>query len=914
MKSSHVRGISLALVALVAAYAASPALAAPKDKKKKGAAEAAAPAQADKPFQDWKKITKDAEVKKGFFNLYQKRENLYLEIRADQLHKPFLGIWSLARGIGRDFVLGGLSIFNDRMLEFERSGDRILVVEKNMRFTAPAGSAIEKAKDLSHGNSVLASLKIESIHDSTKAILVDFAPFVVSDIGDLAEFLKGNFDNKGVRFDKERSSLGTARAFPENVEIEALLTYSPNDRNGLNLNTIPDDRYIPVTLHYSFSKLPDVPMVPRLADDRTGYFLTAMKDFSRDNREHFWVRYVNRWRLEKKDPTAAVSEPVKPIVYYIDHTIPEKYRPYVKRGVEAWQKAFEAAGFKNAILAKDAPNDSTWDPGDVRYSTIRWITSSEPSFGAIGPSRVDPRTGEILDADILFEASIVQRRWRIYRDLVGPAGIAEAVLPTMKEWPAHVPMAARCEAPFGLAAGTSLARLAAVVDGNWTSDLWDRFVGEMLAHTTLHEVGHTLGLTHNFRASTATPYDELNNPEWTRDKGMMASVMDYATPNISFDRARQGDYYGAVPGTADLWMIRYGYAPSGAKDVDSDYVFAKQIADESAKAGHEYSPDPDTYGPDALDPRSNIWDLGDDPLRFARDRAAFVDGLWKNEKLEERILGSSGEYPMLRRAVDGLLEQYAISLGLAVKYVGGQYQYRDHRGQQDAREPLQPVPAARQREALDFLARRAFSVDAFKVSPTLLNRLAPDRWFHWGVGDNFGVFTGPRLDYNLGDKVLAIQNAVMTGLMSPGLLARLREAESRSPDAMRMSELFDRTTRMLWGEVAGGSAAAMKALDGPTTRRDLQRLYVDRLGQMVVASAQGLPDDARALARLQLTRIDGRCARALAAEGPMGDYTRAHLIETRARIKRALEATRTADAGAGRPAGGAGAVSGDGQP
>jgi hypothetical protein len=267
----------------------------------------------------------------------------------------------------------------------------------------------------------------------------------------------------------------------------------------------------------------------------------------------------------------------------------------------------------------------------------------------------------------------------------------------------------------------------------------------------------------------------------------------------------------------------------------------------------------------------------------------------RNEKLEERILGAEGEYPMLRRAMDGLLEQYAISLGLAVKYVGGQFQFRDHRGQPGAREPLQPVPAARQREALDFLSQRAFAVDAFQISPRLLNRLAPDRWLHWGVGDNFGVFTGPRLDYNLGDKVLAIQSAAMTGLLSPGLLARLREAESRTPDALRMSELFDRTTRMLWGEVAGGSAAAMKALDGPTTRRDLQRAYGP------VPSTGGVRSPVfPTIAPWRASSSSTAAVRALAA-GPMGDYTRAHLIETRACVKRALEATRQADAaGTGR--------------
>jgi len=258
--------------------------------------------------------------------------------------------------------------------------------------------------------------------------------------------------------------------------------------------------------------------------------------------------------------------------------------------------------------------------------------------------------------------------------------------------------------------------------------------------------------------------------------------------------------------------------------------------------------------------------------------------------------------------MDGLLEQYGIALNLGVKYIGGQYQSRNHRGQPEAGDPLVPVPAAKQREALAFIADRGFAAKAFTVSPALLNRLAPDRWSHWGVADNFGVWTGPRLDYNLNDKALAIQTGLLNAMLSPNLLARLREAENRSPEAFRMSDYMDRLTRALWGEVGGGSASAMKALDGPTTRREVQRAYVDRLSQMVVSPPQGLPDDARALARLQLTRVDARAARALQGETAMGDYTRAHLLETRARIKRALDASRQADvsrAGGGGPGGSA---------
>jgi hypothetical protein len=200
--------------------------------------------------------------------------------------------------------------------------------------------------------------------------------------------------------------------------------------------------------------------------------------------------------------------------------------------------------------------------------------------------------------------------------------------------------------------------------------------------------------------------------------------------------------------------------------------------------------------------------------------------------------------------------------------------------------------------------QRAFAADAFTMSPKLLNRLAPDRWLHWGVTDNNGGSTGPRFDYNLDDKAMAIQTGILNAITSPNLLARLEEAEDRSAEPMRMSEYFDRLTRGLWSEVGSATPASIKTLEGPGTRRDIQRMYVDRLAQMVTSPPAGLPDDARALARLQLSRIDSRAAKALAAETPLGDYTRAHLMETRARIKRTLEAgTDAAPRVAGGPGG-----------
>jgi hypothetical protein len=428
------------------------------------------------------------------------------------------------------------------------------------------------------------------------------------------------------------------------------------------------------------------------------------------------------------------------------------------------------------------------------------------------------------------------------------------------------------------------------------------FVGSMLTWLTMHEIGHTLGLRHNFRSSTATPVDKLHDVAWTQQHGLTSSCMDYITPNIAADHSKQGEYFGTTVGDYDVWAIQYIYGASGATDPVADYAIQKKIADKSMLAGHEYSTDDDTYPANALDPRTNIWDLSGDPLAWANERSTYIASLWKNGTFEERILGANGEYPVLRRAMDTLLQQYALAMGMAVKYVGGQYHNRAHKGQPDAVAPLEPVPAERQREALDFLSRRAFAANAFDVPPAVLNKLAADRWSHWGTPSTFSPLT--RVDYNLNDKVFAVQNALLQQLTAPALLARLREGENRSKAPFTLAEHFDRMTTMLWGDVSA-TASALKTLEGPSTRRQVQRAYVDRLANMVVEETPGLPDDARALARLQLTRIDSRASRALGGEAAVGDATRAHLLETRARVKRALEAGR--EANAARPAGPPGA-------
>ena len=859
-----------------------PAASDSKDAKPAGAPES--------PFTDWSKVTKDATRKEGMFNAWTKRENIYWEIRKNQLGVPFLLNASYAKGIGLVGQLGGLPIA-DGLMQFERQGDHIfLTVPQSRIISNGADSSYQRAVNLTFGNSVLQSFKIESEKDST--VLIDMAPFFVSDALDLTTRLRGS-TNKSFRFDKERSTVTSHKAFPKNMEVEAQLTFSPNDRENLSLNTVPDIRYVPISVHYSFLELPKDPMVPRLVDDRVGYFLEAYKDMSRDSKDDYWVRYINRWRLEKKDPTAALSEPKQPIVFYIENTIPVEWRPYVKAGIEEWNKAFEKAGFKNAIVAKDQPDDPNWDAEDARYSTIRWITSSEPSFGAIGPSQTDPRTGEILNADILMEGSMIVGYSNTYRRWVGPETVEEMMgMPPADLDKQGLDGRFACSAGAGMADEGAFLTTALRLDGMLPpgQPVPKEFIGAGLKSVTMHEVGHTLGLRHNFKSSAAVPREKLHDKAWIAENGTTGSIMDYDTPNVSPDPATQAQYFSPTIGTYDLWAISYGYTPSGAKNADDDYKAVEPIARQSSQQGNYYATDEDTYPADALDPRCNIYDLGDNPLAFSKERVAFVSKLWKDPQLESKLMKDDDSYLALRRGMDTMLLQYARGLSHARKYIGGQYASKAHKGDPGAPAPFVPVSAADQRDAMAFLADRAFSPTAFDVAPEVLSKIGKEQNFDWGNN----LFAYGRQDYPFVQRVLQIQTVTLGGLLDPSLIARLREQETRLAQPFRVEDLFKSLTGSIMSEIGVTGPAKLAALDGPMPRRELQRNYVDRLCDMVTGTTPGVPEDAVALARLNLSRISDACQKDLVAPAPKSDTVRAHLMEIRARAKRALEAQRDA--------------------
>ena len=850
-------------------------------------------------FKPWDEIvTKDHKKVEGLLTMYIKGEEVLLEIKKDQLDKPMLAILSLSQGIGSNFVYGGLPI-DDVMFDLHRDEDHVQLRRLTANFRADGNEQLQKALDLTFAESILENFAIKTERDDK--VVVDVREFFLSDVSGMSIYL-GSALNQPVRLDAKKGYFGSIKNFPTNTEIDTRLTYSPGRPETTFLPNVPDARNIQVGVAWSIRQLPEEPMTPRIADDRVGYFTTSHKDFTKEKTETFFTHYTNRWRLEKKDPSAAVSEPKQQIVYYIDHTVPDEYAPYMIAGVNMWQKAFEGAGFKEAIVGKRAPTkeeDPNYDPVDARYNTIRWNVNDQVSYGAIGPSRVDPRTGEIIDADILFEHNIVHNFGKAWRRVSAPRAALMEVDHNLKQLWMTPEERAKEEAmmslpffknrPFMLCSvddcmglGGEMMRLSMLINGMMEAgqEVPIEYIGAALTFVAAHEVGHTLGLRHNFKSSGAVPYDELNNKSKIDEIGMTGSVMDYPTPNIAADASRQGYYYTPRVGTYDMWAIEWGYKPvDGATALEQEKNL-EPIAAKCTDKAFLYGTDEDTYPLGALDPRSNTNDLSDNPMRWASERMSICNDLLMNGKLEKRVVADGGDYVPLRSAVQSLFAQKYVCSNIATKSIGGSYTERAHKG--DGKDPFNDISAADQRKALQFVVDNALKSNAYALSPELLNKLQDDKMWSW---ENNPFQQGRRFDFPLSDWVEAMQTGVLFNVMNPYLQARVVDNAYKTTDAFKLSELYSTLTKSIWTDnlTPNGRTA--------TWDRNLQRVYTDMLIQQVVQPYPVTPQDAVSLSRLNLTRIKSSAQSALSRKG-LDDETNAHLMETIARVDRALTAGR----------------------
>jgi hypothetical protein len=849
---------------------------------------AAQAAGALRPFAD---VVKDAKRIDGLFTLWQKDDKVWLELKASDLGQPFFMSPKARSGIGEGRFYGGL-MGDELVVEFRRVHNSLQLLAKNVEFIAKADTPTGRAVDAAFSPSLLASTSVLSqLHPQRQTFLVEANALFVNDMLGVGTQLQRTY-RQGYSLDSRNSAITGVRATPELVVIETLNHYatgsiqtpqpgmSPGGPSPSVPRSLPDPRSLFMGLHYSLAKLPEQPMAPRKADARVGYFTSAVMDFTDDLARTPRQRFVNRWRLEKKDPAAALSEPVKPITFWLDRTIPEKYRAPITAGVLEWNKAFERIGFENAVRVDVQPENADWDTLDFGRASIRWMTNSSPAFGAIGPSHVDPRTGEILDADIGVE-SLSSRNQRALRAQVLTTRAAST---DDHDHAAHAPAQnwkgralAFCE--FGDQAAEQLSYALDVLEARGdldpSSPEAEKYVYDYLKDVTMHEVGHTLGLRHNFRSSRIYTDKQLSDPAFTAAHGITGSVMEYAAVNLAAPGTPKDKLpaaFNTTLGPYDYWAIEYAYKPlpPGAEAAE-----LSKIAARSADPQLAYGTDEDNFL--GVDPESLQFDLGADVVAFAKKRVGIARDLLARQ--EGRQLAADQDYSVLRRSVSFALRDMGRAANALTRQIGGVRTLRDHAG--SGREPLLPVPAADQRAALDILAAGFLSADSFKISPALQRRLAIDYQERTDA-----VFRGEEAaatDFSLASQVIELQRGVIGKLLSDAVAARLLDSESKSPkDALRLSELYTRLDKSVWSELGTPS-------DIPALRRELQREHVNRLAGMLLRPSSLSRADARSLMRAQaktlLTRIDAASKRK-----NLGPEARAHLQDSADTLSQALGA------------------------
>lgn len=828
-----------------------------------------------KPFEE---VIKDFQKIEGLFTFYVKSDEgkVYMVVRPDQLEKVFMCNMTRSAGDGTYYDNG--ADYGEFLFELKRVGKKIHMVQKNIRFRADTTSALSRAIERGVSNSIFGVAKIESLPEKeTEAILIDPSGFFIHDIPNVGYFL-GKKRKLEYSFDKENSYFGVIKSFPYNSEIDVIChfkTTKPNDAQ-----TFPSSYSMLHTYHYSLSTLPETGYMPRLADDRIGYFQTLYQDYTNLDSETPYVRYINRWHLQKTDPEAELSPPKEPIVFWLENTIPEEYRPYVEQGVLMWNKAFEKIGFKDAIVVKQMPDTASWDPADVRYNTIRWVVYPGRAY-AVGPSRTNPFTGQIYDADIRICVDFI--RWMYYyseyyvepvvsetNELIGQYG-------EMFDNPRFCNYAEESSKNAAFAMGLLIARN----DFDDQSEITKEFVRAYIADLVVHEVGHTLGLRHNFKASTIHTNTQRHDRSRTEMMGVTGSVMDYNPANIAPEGVEQGEFFHSAPGPYDFWAIEYGYKPIDVSTPEEELPELEKIASRCADPLLTYGTDEDVFGNSmrGIDPLCNQFDLSSDPIDYLKDEIALSKELWS--KIEEKFEKPGNRYQKILAAFNRGWRPYYYSSRIIPKFIGGIYRYNDHVGDPNGRIPFKPVAAEKQKEAMQFLREYIFAPDAFSFTASLLNKLQLERLedFGWSAGKV------KRVDYPIHDRVFSYQKEPIDRLFDPITLSRFQDIELHydpEQEKYTMADMFTELRRAIWHEIVTGNNIN-------SFRRPLQRYHLDKVIGLVLEKQPGIPEDARTLARNDLKILQRAIPKALIKPG-LDIYTRAHLEESKARIDAALEA------------------------
>jgi Met-zincin/Domain of unknown function (DUF5117)/Domain of unknown function (DUF5118) len=849
---------------------------------------AAAPAAAEKPdpsaLKPFNEVIKGAKEIKGFFTLHQKDEKVWIEIKPEQLNAPFFFSVNTPNSLGERGLYAG-QMGDSHMVLFKRIGNTIQLIAKNTEFVAQPGTPQALVVAQGFSDSLLSSAAVVSApHGDSKAFLVEANALLFADIPgystnlEFAYRMPFTLDARNSSFTKVRADenltgfLVSAHFSVPRLAARPLVPPPPPAVLPPPPSSIPDPRSAFVGFYYSFAALPKTVMQPRVADDRVGHFITTKQDSTEDLSPNTANHFVNRWRLEKQDPSAALSPPVTPITYWLDKNVPEKYRKSVIEGVLEWNKAFEKIGFKDAIVVKQQTEADDFDTLDANHASIRWFTGADVGF-AIGPSHVDPRSGEIVDADIGMSDVFSRGVRRAVAEDNSMSGLTSLFKKSVGDDAGHFAEGhkkhkhSECNYASGVQQeiGFAFDLLEARGDFEMDSPKAEKLAQAFVKDVMMHEIGHTLGLRHNFRASTIYTPKQLQDTDFTSKNGITGSVMDYTPLNLAAKGEKQGEYVMSTLGPYDYWAIEYAYRPL---DPASEKVELAKIAGRSTEPYLAFATDEDSRN-FMSDPEVNLFDLGVDPLAYFKKRIQLSRELW--DRLQSKQVKPGEDYGALRRSYESGFREFFRSVPTAAKFVGGVISLRDHAG--TGRPTFAPIEVTRQREALNLLIDNLFKSDSLKLTPELVSRLGSDRFQRQA-----------RPDVSLAQRFLAIQGATLEHLMSDPVAIRLLDSQEKVSDSKKvlaLSELLDTVQTAVWSELKGN-----KEITG--MRRNLQREHLKRVANTLLRPSAATPADARSLQRMNALALQNEIRVAMAK--PMSKESKAHLTDCFNTLSEALKA------------------------